>query len=110
MSVPADVPRAPGVREGVTRRALFGRLGRAGRVTQVSAPAGSGKTFLLRSWIGEAGLADSAAWVSVQPEERDAQRFWLSVLDALRDTAAGSALVRGVTGAPGPRCACSRCC
>jgi LuxR family transcriptional regulator, maltose regulon positive regulatory protein len=99
MSVPVDVPRAPG--GGVTRRALFGRLGRAGRVTQVSAPAGSGKTFLLRSWIGEAGLADSAAWVSVQPEERDAQRFWLSVLDALRDTAAGSALVRGVTGAPG---------
>ncbi len=84
MSVPADVPRAPGVRWGVTRRALSGRLGRAGRVTQVSAPAGSGKTFLLRSWIGEAGLADSAAWVSVQPEERDAQRFWLSVLDALR--------------------------
>ena len=35
------------------------------RVTVVSAPAGSGKTVLLRSWIGEAGLAGSAAWVSV---------------------------------------------
>ena len=38
---------------------LFERLGRAGRVTQVSAPAGSGKTFLLRSWIDAAGLTGS---------------------------------------------------
>src|SRR5260221_467658 len=90
MSVPAAVPRPPGVREGVTRRALFGRLGRAGRVTQVSAPAGSGKTFLLRSWIGEGGLADSAAWGSVQAEGRDAPRVWLSVFDALRGTAGGA--------------------
>jgi LuxR family maltose regulon positive regulatory protein len=84
----------------VSRRALFGRLDTAGRVTEVSAPAGSGKTSLLRSWIGAAGLAESAAWVSVQPEERDAQRFWLSVLDALRHTA-GSVLVRELTAAPG---------
>jgi LuxR family transcriptional regulator, maltose regulon positive regulatory protein len=66
----------------------------------VSAPAGSGKTFLLRSWIGEAGLADRAAWVSVQREERDPQRLWISVADALRDTAAASALVRPLTAAP----------
>ena len=39
--------------------------------------------------------------MSVQPQERDAQRFWLSVLDALRDTAGGSALVRELTAAPG---------
>jgi LuxR family transcriptional regulator, maltose regulon positive regulatory protein len=91
----------PPVRGGVvSRRGLFGRLGAAGRVTEVSAPAGSGKTLLLRSWIAEAGLDDAAAWVSVQPQERDAQRFWLSVLDALRATAAGSALVRELTAAP----------
>src|SRR5690349_9574580 len=55
----------PAVRGGVvSRRALFERLDRAGRVTQVSAPAGSGKTFLLRSWIGTAGLTESTAWVS----------------------------------------------
>jgi LuxR family maltose regulon positive regulatory protein len=75
-------------------------LGGAGRVTEVSAPAGSGKTLLLRSWIGEAGLAERAAWVPVQGEERDPQRFWLSVLGALRDTAAGSKLVRPLTAAP----------
>jgi LuxR family transcriptional regulator, maltose regulon positive regulatory protein len=44
-------------------------------VTVVSAPPGSGKTVLLRSWIGTAGLGESAAWVSVGPGETDPQRF-----------------------------------
>ena len=69
-------------------------------MTVVSAPPGSGKTVLLRSWIGAAGLAERAAWVPVGRDERDPQRFWLSVLDALRQTAAGSALVRALTAAP----------
>ena len=56
--------------------------------------------MLLRSWIGEAGLAGRAAWVPVGRDERDPQRFWLSVLGALRGTAAGSALVRALTAAP----------
>src|SRR5215472_17360607 len=91
----------PAVRGGiVSRSVLFERLGRAGRVTVVSAPAGSGKTFLLRSWIAEAGLADSAAWVPVPDEEHDPQRFWIGVADALRDTVSGSALVRPLTAAP----------
>jgi LuxR family transcriptional regulator, maltose regulon positive regulatory protein len=66
----------------------------------VSAPAGSGKTVVLRSWIGAAGLAERAAWVPVGRDERDPQRLWLAVLDALRQTALGSALVRPVTAAP----------
>ncbi len=101
--LPADAAGAPvpAVRGGiVSRRALFERLGRAGRVTQVSAPAGSGKTFLLRSWISAAGLAESTAWVSVQREERDPQQFWVSVVNALRQTAAGSTVVRPLTAAP----------
>jgi LuxR family transcriptional regulator, maltose regulon positive regulatory protein len=69
-------------------------------VTVVSAPPGSGKTVLLRSWITEAGLAESVAWVSVGGDERDPQRFWLSVLGALRQTTAGSGLVRELTAAP----------
>src|ERR1700761_5062282 len=84
----------------VSRRALFGRLGPAGGITQVSAPAGSGKTFLLRSWIGAAGLAESTAWVPVHREERNPQRFWVSVLSALQQTAAGSTVVRSLTAAP----------
>ena len=47
------------------------------------------------------GLAERVAWVEVQGHERDPQRFWLSVAGALRDTAAGSTLVRPLTAAPG---------
>jgi len=70
------------------------------RVIVVSAPPGSGKTVLLRSWISQAGLDDRAAWVPAGRGERDPQRFWLSVLAALRQTVAGSALVRELTAAP----------
>jgi LuxR family transcriptional regulator, maltose regulon positive regulatory protein len=83
------------VRDGIVlRRRLFGRLEGAGRVTQISAPAGSGKTVLLQSWIADAGLADCAAWVEVQGEDGGPRRFWTSVVDALRETTAGSKLVR----------------
>ena len=85
----------------ICRPRLSGRLGAARRVSVVSAPPGSGKTVLLRSWIAEAGLAGSAAWVPAGGEDRDPQRFWLSVLGALRRTAAGSVLVRALTAAPG---------
>ena len=84
----------------VVRRAQFARLEGAARVVALEAPPGSGKTVLLRSWIREAGLSGSTAWLSVRDEERDTQRFWISVLDTLRGTAAGSALVRGLTAAP----------
>ena len=97
--VPA-VPAVPAVRDGVVSRpGLFRRLDQAQRVVQVSAPPGSGKTVLLRSWIAESGLAACSAWVSV-PGGCDSQRLWISVADALRDTAMGSTLVRGLTAAP----------
>ena len=84
----------------VERRALFDRLSGASRVTQITAPPGSGKTLLLRSWIRETGLAEGAGWVSVQRGERDTQRFWISVIEALSATGPGSARVRGLTPAP----------
>jgi LuxR family transcriptional regulator, maltose regulon positive regulatory protein len=84
----------------VSRCALFGRLAEAERVVQVSAPAGSGKTVLLRSWIAQAGRARQAAWVPVDSEVHDPRPFWISLADALRGTAAGSALVRPLTAAP----------
>jgi LuxR family maltose regulon positive regulatory protein len=101
-SVAADAPATAAVRDGVVSRpGLFRRLTEAHRVVQVSAPPGSGKTVLLRSWIAESGLAECSAWVSVPAEERDPQRLWISVTDALRETAVGSALVHGLTAAPG---------
>jgi LuxR family maltose regulon positive regulatory protein len=55
---------------------------------------------LLRSWIAGSALAACAAWVSVPAEERDPQRLWISVANALRSTAAGAEQVRGLTAAP----------
>ena len=72
----------------------------AQRVTVVSSPAGSGKSSLVRSWIDDAGLTEDTAWVPVRREERDPQALWLSVLDSLRGTCPGSALVRELTAAP----------
>jgi LuxR family transcriptional regulator, maltose regulon positive regulatory protein len=69
-------------------------------VTVVSAPPGSGKTVLLRSWLTEAGRAECAAWVPVGRDEQDPQRFWLSVVGALRRTTPGSARVQALTAAP----------
>jgi LuxR family maltose regulon positive regulatory protein len=90
----------PGAGRFVSRPRLFERLAAPTRVTVVSAPAGSGKTVLLRSWIGHAGLTGCAAWVSVGRGGGDPQAFWLSVLAALRRTGAGSALVQPLTAAP----------
>ncbi|MEU9158278.1 LuxR C-terminal-related transcriptional regulator [Streptomyces sp. NPDC048417] len=97
----ADARTVPAVQGRiVSRPALYARLAGAARVTTVSAPAGSGKTFLLRSWVRETGLVERAASVSVQREERDPQRFWITVCDALRATDVGSVLVRPLTEAP----------
>jgi LuxR family maltose regulon positive regulatory protein len=84
----------------VSRPGLFGRLTGAERVVQVSAPAGSGKTVLVRSWIAAADLAERTAWVSAGRDERDPRRFWVGVADALRGTAAGAVLVRPLTASP----------
>jgi len=83
----------------VSRPRLFRRLGTA-QVTVVSAPAASGKTVLLRSWISTAGLEQRTAWVPAGRGEREPQRFWLSVLAALRRTGPGALLVRVLTAAP----------
>src|SRR5579862_901823 len=90
----------PGAGGAVARPGLFDRLAGPARVRVVSAPPGSGKTVLLRSWIVEAGLAGHAAWVSAGPGERDPQRFWLAAVGALRQTIPGSALVQPLTAAP----------
>jgi LuxR family maltose regulon positive regulatory protein len=60
------------------------------RVTIISAPPGSGKTSLLRAWADRSTDLRRVAFVSVERDEQDAQRFWGAVLDAIRSPA-GSA-------------------
>src|SRR5947209_18358533 len=57
------------------------------RVTVVSAPPGSGKTSLLRAWADRSANLRRVAFVSVDREQQDAQRFWSGVLDAMRTPA-----------------------
>lgn len=75
----------------IGRRDLVAALDRAAekQVTLVSAPAGSGKTSLLRTWADRPDQERRIAFVSVRPGQRDGQLFWLALLDAVR-TAAGS--------------------
>ena len=89
---PLTPERAPSIQSRLVRReALFERSAApANCVVLVCAPAGSGKTMLLRSWLDAAGLSEQTAWAAVEQGERDAQHFWLSVIDALAGTAAGS--------------------
>jgi LuxR family maltose regulon positive regulatory protein len=51
------------------------------RVTLISAPAGSGKTSLLHTWIQR--TTHRVAFVSARADE-DEQRFWLSLLASIR--------------------------
>jgi LuxR family transcriptional regulator, maltose regulon positive regulatory protein len=70
----------------IDRGDLVAALDRAAarKVTVISAPAGSGKTSLLRAWAGRPGQSHRLALVQVQRDQQDAQQFWLALLDAVR--------------------------
>src|SRR3954451_20230499 len=57
------------------------------RVTVISAPPGSGKTSLLRAWADRPANLRRVAFVSVDRDQQNAQRFWCAVLDAIRSPA-----------------------
>jgi LuxR family maltose regulon positive regulatory protein len=71
----------------IDRGDLLAALDRAaaGRVAVISAPAGSGKTYLLRAWADR--QLHRLAVVQVQRNQQDAQQFWLAMLDAVRAAA-----------------------
>jgi LuxR family maltose regulon positive regulatory protein len=70
----------------IDRGDLLGALDRAAAktVTIISAPAGSGKTSLLRAWAGRPGQRRRLAVMQVQRDQQDAQQFWLALLSAVR--------------------------
>ena len=55
--------------------------GRRQALTLISAPAGSGKTTILGSWMRETEVL--AAWLSLDSYDNDLHRFWAYVLVAL---------------------------
>jgi LuxR family maltose regulon positive regulatory protein len=74
----------------IDRSDLLAALDRAAtrRVTIISAPAGSGKTSLLRAWADREGQRRRLAVLQVPRGEQDAQQFWLALLDAVRHASA----------------------
>jgi LuxR family transcriptional regulator, maltose regulon positive regulatory protein len=74
----------------IDRGDLLSALDRAAArtVTIISAPAGSGKTSLVRAWADAQGAPRRLAILQVQRDQQDAQQFWLALLDAVRDASA----------------------
>ncbi|MDQ2904142.1 MAG: hypothetical protein M3Y81_11380 [Chloroflexota bacterium] len=80
-------PRLPSTL--VPRGRLLARLDRGleGSLTLISAPAGSGKTTLVRQWMSErdastGGSFPAIAWVSLDAGDNDPMRFWRYVITA----------------------------
>ena len=101
----ASSERALPPRRVVPRDALVRVLSTAapGGVILLCAPAGSGKTVLLRSWAASDGSGDRVAWTSVERGEHDGQRFWATLIDALAGAMGGDGLAERV-GAASPFC------
>ena len=82
---------APATPRLIDRGDLLAALDRAAarKVTIISAPAGSGKTSLLRAWADRPGAARTGSpCMQVQRDQHDAQQFWLALLDAVRQACA----------------------
>jgi len=76
----------------INRGDLLAALDRATAktVTIISAPAGSGKTSLLRTWADRPGQPYRLAVMQVQRDQQDAQQFWLALLSAVRQASAAT--------------------
>ncbi len=70
-------------------------------MTIISAPAGSGKTCLLRAWADRPGQPHRLAVMQVQRDQHDAQRFWLALLSAVRQASAAPSRAESPAATPG---------
>jgi LuxR family maltose regulon positive regulatory protein len=86
----------------IDRGDLLAALDRAvaRKVTIISAPAGSGKSSLLRAWADRPGQPRRIGVMQVQRDQRDAQQFWLALLGAVRQAAAPTSRVEPPAATP----------
>ena len=72
--------------ENIPRSRLYDKLeGNAGlRVIMINAPAGFGKTTLVSDWLHQQNTA--AAWISLDENDNDLQRFFTYLITALQRT------------------------
>jgi LuxR family transcriptional regulator, maltose regulon positive regulatory protein len=86
----------------IDRVDLLAALDRAAArmVTVISAPAGSGKTSLVRAWADAQGERRRLAVLQVQRDQQDAQQFWLALLDAVCDASAVTGRAAPSAGTP----------
>jgi len=87
----------------IGRGDLLAALDRAAarKVTIISAPAGSGKTSLLRAWADRPGQPHRLAVMQVQRDQNDAQQFWLALLGAVRQASAPTSRAEPPAATPG---------
>jgi LuxR family maltose regulon positive regulatory protein len=100
---PANLPKPGQAAPRLIQRGdLLAALERASaaKVTLISAPAGSGKTSLLRAWAAGPGRAYRLAFVQVRRDQQDTQQFWLEVLGAIRHISGTSADGAQLAGTP----------
>ena len=97
------MPMAPSAPRLIDRGDLVAALDRAAtrKVTIIAAPAGSGKTSLLRSWAARPGQPDQLAVLPVQRDQHDAQHFWMALLDAVRRASATAGDAEPLAATPG---------
>jgi len=93
-------PAAPPL---IQRVELLASLDRAAevKITIVSAPAGSGKTSLLRAWADGPGRSHRVAVVQVQRDQQDSQQFWLALIGAIRQASGASSEGGQLAATPG---------
>ena len=94
---------APATPRLIGRGDLLAALDRAAtaKVTIISAPAGSGKTSLLRAWADRPGRPYRLAVLQVQRDQQDAQQFWLALLNAVRQASGTAGRAEAPAATPG---------